>query len=109
LLRCEGVGAINLDGLAALKLRLANRSIPEVRDVQGRAELARAWRLLAAVDHQLEGDTPDVLETLRIAYNLNPEDREVSRELAHIQRKVDAVRERLDEAARLREATARGN
>jgi len=104
--RSEGVRSIDLDALAALKIRLANREVPPDYDTYGRAELARAWKLMSALSHQLDGDTAEVLESLRIAYNLNPGDKEVKKELDYMQQKMDAANERLAEAARLREARA---
>jgi hypothetical protein len=107
LVRSEGAGRLDPDALAALKLRLANREIPAKEDREQRAELARAWKLMSALTHQLDGDTPEVLESLRIAHSLDPQDEEVKREMDFMQRKIDAVNERLEEAARLREAKSK--
>lgn len=109
IVRSEGAGRIDQEALAALKLRLTLQDVPAKEDRQQRIDLARAWKLMSALTHQIDGDTPEVLESLRIAHSLDPEDEEVKREMDFMQRKMAAVNERLEEAARLREAKAKGN
>ncbi|RME68060.1 MAG: hypothetical protein D6781_11845 [Verrucomicrobia bacterium] len=102
--RVRKLGSRERVTLSDVKLRLARRNLPPKSSKAERIRLARAWKLIGQIERDIFGDTEQVVESYRLAAALDPDDSEITGELAFRERKLAAVNERLEEAKQLREA-----
>ena len=102
LIAARRVGEVDHGYLNVVIDRVANRGLGNL-SIRQRKQLSRSWMLIYDVTKRLDGDTPDSLEQLRIAYDLDPEDESLARELSFQQKRADIVQARLTAARDARE------
>jgi len=78
------------------------------RSAEERAQLSRSWKKLALLARDLDGPVDEVLNYLEIAYSLDPSDEGLAKEVKFQRSRKQIVQARADEAARIRDARARG-
>ena len=84
-------------------------SIPtQRRSIGERAQMSRSWKKVAYLIRDLEGPGDACLNYMEIAFALDPTDASLGRELKFQRDRKEIVEGRAVEAARIREARARG-